>query len=413
MGQAGERRGRAQIIPCLLIVFWWCSVSGLAQQPAGNPLHTPPPASAYAGDAACASCHTTEARTYFQTPHYHDSSKPTRKTILGNFTPGKNVVRTANPNVIFAMIAAPDGLYQAAIDIANPQHLTGESHQFGIVIGSGRRAQTYLYWNGDELFELPISWWKSTNEWINSPGYVDGEVHFNRPVAARCLECHTNRFVWTPPPENRYVPESIVLGIGCEKCHGPGAEHVRRERSRHPPAAGSAEIAIVNPARLTRDRQLDVCALCHARGWPIAPSLSFQPGDRSTDYFRYDPEPPNAPVDVHGNQLAAMERSRCFLSGKLTCTTCHDVHRTQQQADAFSAKCLTCHHVQGCPESEKLGEAIRSRCIECHMPEGKSQAITARTDGQVLQAVMRVHTIAVYPEAAEAEAAKLRARASR
>lgn len=373
-------------------------VSPQSSSPA--PLHTPPPASAYAGDAACAECHAAEAKTYFATAHDQDSSPAGRKTILGNFTPGKNVLRTVNPSLIFAMIDAPDGFYQSAVNIADPQHLSGEAQKFDIVIGSGRHGQSYLYWKSDQLFELPVSYWTYTHEWINSPGYHDGQVNFNRPAEPRCLECHATTFQMTPPPLNRYDPKSLVLGIGCETCHGPGAEHAAHERSAHPPAAGAPDIAIVNPARLSRDRQMDVCGLCHASpGVPITPSLSFRPGDDLARYVKIDAPPPGAPVDVHGNQVNALERSRCFTSGKLTCVTCHNVHKSQENAASFSVHCLACHTVQSCPRFKQLGETIRTRCVECHMPVGKSAAITSGLEGEVLQAKMRTHRIAIYPEA--------------
>ncbi|HEX4005431.1 MAG TPA: multiheme c-type cytochrome [Acidobacteriaceae bacterium] len=369
-------------------------------QAASQDLHTPPPASAYAGDAACAECHAVEARGYFTTPHYHDSSAATRKTILGDFTPGKNVLKTPNPDLIFAMIQAPDGFYQSAVDIANPEHLTGEAQKFDIVIGSGRRGQTYLYWKGDELYELPVTYWTETNEWINSPGYIDGGVHFDRPIYPRCLECHATTFQTAPPPANKYQKDSLVLGIGCEKCHGPGAEHVEREKSAHPPAAGSAQIAIVNPARLPHDRQMDVCALCHAgAGMPLTASQSFRPGDDLAKYLTVTMPPPDAPVDVHGNQVQALEHSKCFTSGKLTCATCHNVHAKQETADSFSSHCLTCHTVQTCPRFKQMGEAIRTKCIECHMPLGRSQALTSQSEGKLLRAHLRQHRIAIYPDA--------------
>lgn len=373
-----------------------------AAQPTTRPagLDTPLPASAYAGDQACAACHAQEAKTYFQTPHFLDSSEASAKTILGDFTPGKNVVRTPYANTIFAMIAAPDGFYQSVVDISNPQNPTGRAERFDIVVGSGRHGQTYLYWKGNDLFELPVSYWSYTHAWINSPGYEDGGIHFDRPVMPRCLECHATRFDTAGPPPNRYVRASLVMGIGCETCHGPGAEHVRREQSAHPPAAGSPEIAIVNPAHLERDRQMDVCGLCHAGpGEPLAPARSFRPGDVLADYVKITLPPAHARVDVHGNQVNALERSKCFTSGKLTCSTCHNVHRTQESADAFSAKCLTCHTVRSCPRYRQMGEAIRGRCIECHMPIQKSVALTSQLNGELLQAQMRNHTIAIYPVA--------------
>ena len=386
-----------------------------AEQAATTGVKAPPPDSAYAGDAACASCHEKEAQTYFATPHYLDSSLPSAKTIVGDFTPGKNVLRTQNPNLIFAMIAADDGFFQSAVDIRDPQNLSGRAEKFDVVVGSGRHGQSYLYWKGDELFELPVSYWTYSHEWINSPGYVDGEVNFDRLVEPRCIECHMTRFdsmaPWpatptagvsgTPaPPRNRYRRDSLVLGIGCERCHGPGREHVEREQGANPPAAGSREIAIVNPARLVRERQLDLCALCHAGpGEPIAPALSFQVGDDIAGYLKITAPPANAPVDVHGNQVGALKASKCYLSGKLTCSTCHNVHRIQESADSFSGRCLTCHEVHACGRFKQLGESIRGKCIECHMPVGKSQVITSAMGGGLLQAEMRTHRIAVYPNA--------------
>jgi hypothetical protein len=365
---------------------------------------TPPPSTAYAGDQACASCHDKEARTYATTPHATDSSLPTAKTVLGNFTTGQNVLATANPNLIFAMVAADNGFYESAANIHNPEHPSGEAARIDLVIGSGRRGQTYLYWKGDQLFELPVSYWAFTHQWINSPGYVDGKVDFLRPIETRCLECHVTRFDSTPPPDNRYARSSLVLGIGCERCHGPGRLHVERESGVHPPRAGSTEIAIVNPARLPLDRQLDLCALCHAgAGEPIAPSLTFQAGDSLTQFVKITAPPANTPIDVHGNQVGALEASKCFTSGKLTCSTCHNVHQTQETADAFSSHCLQCHQVQACGRYRQLGQAIRGRCVECHMPIGQSQVLTAAAQGETFHARMRTHRIAIYPGAAAAQ----------
>lgn len=376
----------------------------VSQQPQSNtasatPLHAPPPASVYAGDSACAGCHQTEFQEYQSSPHHHDSAEATRDTVLGNFTPGRNVLRTRNPNLIFAMIKADDGYWQSSVDIAHPDHLTGIAERFDIVIGSGRRGQTSLYWKGDQLYELPVTWWAYTHRWINSPGYPDGQVHFDRPIIPRCLECHTTWFEALDPP-NHYEHDNMILGIGCEKCHGPGREHVERESSPHPPPPGSPEEAIVNPARLSPDRQMDVCALCHAGvGDSTAPPLSYRPGDVLADYVKITPPPPNVPVDVHGNQVNALERSKCYTSGKMTCATCHDVHQKQEDVDSYSTHCLACHEVQACGRFRVMGEAIRTKCVECHMPEGKSQGLNSHTGGQLLQAELRAHRIAIYPEA--------------
>lgn len=359
------------------------------------------PPSAYAGAAVCAECHEKEARTYAATPHALDSALPSAKTILGGFTPDQAVLRTKNPSLIFVMAATPDGFYQTAVNASDPQHLSREFKRFDIVFGSGRHGQTYLYWEGDRLFELPVSYWTYAHEWVNSPGYPDGELHWDRPVGPRCLECHASYFSWLPPPSNRYARDSVVLSIDCERCHGPGAKHLARERSATPPRAGSPDVGIINPARLTRDQQISLCSLCHAGGGaPIRTPMSFVVGDDIHDYLRITPPPLDAPVDVHGNQVGALQQSKCYSSGKLTCSTCHNVHETQENASAFSVHCLACHQVKACGRYRTMGERIRGRCIDCHMPEGTSKAIKTANNGQLMQATMRAHRIAVYPDAA-------------
>lgn len=372
-----------------------------SQLPAGvtDQTKVPPPTS-YAGDAACARCHAQRAKTYATTAHALDTSLPTAKTIAGDFSRENAVLRTRNENLAFAMVAAPDGFYQSAVYLSDPQHLKTEMKKFDIVVGSGRHGQTYLYWQDDQLFELPVSWWTYAKRWVNSPGYPDGELHWDRAVGPRCLECHASYFTWLPPSVNRYDKDRLVLGIDCERCHGPGALHVERESSATPPRRGSPEEAIVNPARLSRDQQLSLCSLCHAGGGPpVKAPMTFVVGDNIHDFLKIIPPPVDAPMDVHGNQVGALEQSKCFRSSKLTCSTCHDVHQKQENADEFSVRCLTCHREQACGRYRSMGKSIRSKCIECHMPLGRSNAIATSNAGQPMQATMRTHRIAIYSDA--------------
>lgn len=374
-----------------------------AARPAPAPSQPPP--SAYAGDAACAECHRGQSDTYAHTPHALDSSLPSARTIVGDFSDGHNVLRTANPNLIVAMTHEPQGYFQSAINIADPSHPTGEVQRFDIVIGSGRHAQTYLYWNDDKLFELPVSYWQWSHQWVLSPGFPDGQVHFERAVVPRCLECHGSYFKSLAPPLNRFDKSSIVLGINCERCHGPAARHVALERTAARPASqpthAPSDLAIINPAHLPRDRQLGLCALCHAGAVePIRPPLTFIAGDNIHDFLNIKPAAHGAPVDVHGNQVGALEQSKCFRSSTMTCSTCHNVHETQQDVASFNKHCLTCHQPRACGRYAKLGDAIRTRCIDCHMPLQESSIITSGATGRMLHAELRVHEIAIYPSAA-------------
>jgi hypothetical protein len=290
------------------------------------------------------------------------------------------------------------GFFQTAALRSYPMGLAHRTERIDVVIGSGRKGQSYAFWERDELYQLPVSYWTELDEWVNSPGFADGTAIFTRPITPRCLECHSTSFQSEAPPINRYDQTSLVLGITCEKCHGPGREHIARYQSKTPPKS-SADSAIVNPAKLSRDRQMDACALCHASGTsrPQVPALSFTPGKVLAEYVDLPAPKADMRVDVHGGHLELLKRSRCFQSSSnMTCTTCHDVHTTQRDPKTFAAKCISCHKVESCGQFTKLGHAIDSQCIDCHMPLEATQLIICSANGKQLQPQARNHTIGIY-----------------
>lgn len=353
----------------------------------------------FVGDAGCANCHALIANTYRETAHARTSNLASGKTIHGPFSSGRNELRTANPDLYFLMEKNGDRFTQTAWARSSNGEPKGRAETFEVVVGSGRKGQTYLYWSGENLFQLPVSYWTELNCWVNSPGYADGTANFERPTPPRCLECHASSFESLAPPENHYRKSSLVLGISCEKCHGPGSEHVARYRAKSPPK-NLGEAAIVNPARLGRAAQIDVCSLCHAGpGRALTPPLSFRPGDRLAEHLTFPTLDKEVAPDVHASQVQLMERSRCFRSGRMTCNTCHDVHQTQRTPEAFSARCLTCHQVENCGVFAQKAHAIDAQCVSCHMPLQKTQRIVSAVNGRALQPEVRSHLIAVYPHA--------------
>jgi len=353
--------------------------------------------SAYVGDDACRPCHQQEARTYAETAHHLTSRAPKRNSIAGKFTNGSNVLHTSNPYLSFEMTATKDGYFESAVEQLAPSKTISHTERIDVVIGSGRKGQTYLFWKGAELFELPVSYWTELDSWINSPGYPDGSPHFDKPVVPRCLECHASFFDWTPPPANRFNRGGVALGIHCEKCHGPGREHVARYSAKSPPAKGLAT-GILNPASFPRDRQIDACSLCHAgAAEAIGPPLSFVPGQAIDEYLYIPVSDKNAPVDVHGNQIQLLKESRCFRSSQMTCSTCHEVHQPQRDAAAFSEHCLSCHKAEACGRFPQMGKAIANNCVDCHMPLQESETLVSDTSGRKLKPRVRNHRIGIYP----------------
>ena len=255
----------------------------------------------YSGDLACRACHQEKFASYLATAHHKTSRLPDATSIAGSFAPAHNAMSTLNPELTFHMESRDGRFFETAVR-QKPGHPTKRTEPIDLVIGSATKGQTYLYWKENELFELPVSYWTALRRWVNSPGYVDGSADFDRPVPPRCLECHATYFEQTTPStsSNHYNKTNFVLGISCERCHGPAAAHIQARSA----ATNSPNQNPLPPRSLSRDLQIDICAQCHGgAGEPIAPSLSYRPGAPLSDFVKLQEPTATDRLDVHGNQV--------------------------------------------------------------------------------------------------------------
>ena len=306
-----------------------------------------------------------------------------------------------DPRLYFEMDARGGSYYQTAIAERAGKRLEHEE-KIGLVVGSGTRGQTYLFWSGNQLFELPVSYWKDGNQWIDSPGYKDGTANFERHVDPRCLECHSSYIqpLSTDPQTNVYDRKSLHPGISCESCHGPGTGHIAAETNSSTKPAKRMDSGILNPAKFVRDRQVDQCALCHngTERTEIAPAFTYVPGQDLNKYLGPNPADSTDQPDVHGNQVGLLKRSKCYQgSAAMSCSTCHDVHQPEHTAASYSDRCLNCHRWQSCGMAQAIGTRIQQDCIGCHMPLLQTGSIVSVTAGRALRTAIRTHWIKIYP----------------
>lgn len=348
------------------------------------------------GVGACRPCHQQVVDSFTQTAHFRTSAEATAHTIQGDFSRGHNVLRTRAKGIYFKMEQRAGSFYETGVDSGRGRSL---AERIDVVVGSGRRGQTYLFWRSGLLFELPVSYLTGLKQWINSPGYPDGQIDFSRLIVPRCLECHTTSFTLARDRRVVRYGRDYALGITCEKCHGAGEEHVAYHASHPGETRGRY---IVNPARFSRDRKVDNCALCHSgERDPKQPPFSYRPGLKLDDYL-VPPSARETPVpDVHGNQVALLQRSKCFsFSRDMSCTTCHDVHRPQRDVTWFAEKCLACHQTGQHPKAPEIGNRMLTSCVDCHMPNPESNAIQITTPTRRLALYFRSHAIGIYPDVA-------------
>jgi hypothetical protein len=355
----------------------------------------------FAGSAVCANCHKDIYDQHIHTEHHLTSAAVTEENILGSFVKGKNVFAFDMFNYV-QMEKRDSGFYQVYYNSGN----VIKEARFDIVVGSGRKGQSYLNWRDDRLVQLPITYFSPAGQWSNSPGYPPQKVVFNRPITSRCMECHSTYLEKTSDASTS--PESfdrnhIIFGVECEKCHGPAARHVDFQSQN--PDVKEARF-IVNPGKLSRERIMDLCALCHGgRLTKTRPSFTFQAGDTLSNYFTFNPVPPDAnAIDVHGNQLGLLSFSKCYTQSDMTCMSCHNIHENENgKIELFSQRCQNCHsegHEKLCKMTNDIGHAITQNCIDCHMPKQPSHAVAVYLQGAFTPtpALMRTHYIKVYPE---------------
>ena len=280
----------------------------------------------YSGSETCRNCHSRIYEYHVNTGHYLSSQPASDENILGSFEPGRNGF-LINALEKVAMEKRTEGNFQVQYVLEKEK----QKSKFDITVGSGKKGQSFLSWKYSSLIQMPITYFTPANTWSTSPGFNPRKIAFNRVVTSRCLECHSTYFQKTSDKDKHpeeFDKKNIVYGVDCEKCHGPGKEHVAFHVSN--PGIREAKF-IVNPGKLPRQRKLDLCALCHnGKLTKTAPSFSFQAGDSLLDFFEYSNIPLQGfEIDVHGNQLGMLSESKCYITSNMTCQSCHNVHENE------------------------------------------------------------------------------------
>ncbi len=314
-------------------------------------------APSFVGSGACRPCHAAIYQRW-------------SKTRMANVVQDPR----AHPEAVLGDFSHPNPLVPFTLD------------QVAFVYGSRWKQRYFARRNGD-YYVLPAQWdithqvWRPFHVEKNADWWVPyyPESNQDRPTGPLCDGCHSVNY----DIATRQVTE---WNVGCEKCHGPGGDHVRQ------PAASN----ILNPVRIDPIAASDVCIQCHSQGrlnanpvngryydWPVGYTAG-QPLSRlwtledhrlGETTFTHWPDGSAHKNRMQGNDFV---QSVMYRRG-ITCFSCHDVHGTGNTADLLKpadALCLECHGPRspagprGTIEQHTHHPAASTgaRCIECHMP---------------------------------------------
>ncbi len=328
------------VVALFLLQFSW-----LRAAPQG-PKWTPnkiPAQTTFAGTQACAECHADKVKTH-------------AKTTMGRAleTVAASEILRKHPKLTFRV-----GPYSYEILRRGEQSIytvTDGKETIALPIlyafGLGSAGQTYVLQGKDGLLESRLSFYNDSQGLDTTIGQsrelptslADAVGRdMSKDESLQCFSCHTTGAV----KGGKLNFNTLVPGIHCEACHGPGGEHIALGKKGEPNTH-----KIFNPGKLSGDDlNQEFCASCHRS----VEDVTALPRLGGLNNVRFQPY--------------RIFNSKCYSDERrISCIGCHDVHAPQPtELTAYDAKCTACHSPQ--EAQTKLCKVGKNNCASCHMPK--------------------------------------------
>jgi predicted CXXCH cytochrome family protein len=357
----------------------------------------------YVDAKLCYGCHASISAAYLHTGMGRSFGKPAAANTVEDYSANNRFYHAAS-GTWFEMVMRGGEYFQRRYQIGYGGAPTNVAEdRVDYYVGSANHARCYLHrTSSGGLVQLAVTWYaENGGAWAMSPGYDSPDQWYSqRGVPYECLFCH-NAYSDVPATYRRRgdpqtYPAVLPEGIDCQRCHGPGENHVRAAQAKDSKPEDLRR-TIVNPARLSAGRQLEICLQCHlettSRNLPESivrfdrAPFSYQPPEPLGDFKIFFDRAPagreNESFEI-AHSAYRLRESQCFLrsNGALTCITCHNLHDTpasSRTAGTYNGVCLRCHSLANGKHTSDPD------CVTCHMPK-------RRTD-DVVHAVMTDHLI--------------------
>jgi len=326
-------------------------------EPGWWPRRKPASLKEFAGNAACARCHSRIAVSQEATPMARTLMPIASADVLHS----RSDLVFRNRNYVY-QIKEKNAVTELSVTDGERRLTANLLWAFG----SGKLGQSYLFLRNGNYFESRVTYFSSlqnlhftpTRELL-SPHDLDEAIArpVDVPELLRCFSCHS----LGANVGGQLDTSKAALGVTCEACHGPGLKHVQAmEASQLQQGIGDEEgrRLIFDPGSLSPGDSVDFCGACHGAWWDV--KLSHVRGI----------------ANVRAQPYRLMS-SKCWGKGdaRLTCATCHNPHEPLSKASSwYDSKCLACHVTSPTakPTKERPGVACpvaTKDCTTCHMPK--------------------------------------------
>lgn len=354
----------------------------------------------YVGINTCKQCHSDIYNTFMQTGMGQSFDNATHAKSKGKFEEAK-VLYDKFSDLHYNPYWKGDTLKVTEFRLQGSDTIYKRVQAVSYIVGSGQHTNSHIINVKGYLYQAPFTYYAQKGQLDLPPGFENGHnTRFGRAIGLECMSCHNAYPKFVMGSENKY--DEVPQGINCERCHGPGGEHVRRKQMGEKiDTSKYIDYSIVNPGKLSADLQFQICQRCHLQGnavlKPGKSFFDFKPGMQLSEVMDvYLPRYKNADKDfIMASHADRLKQSQCFIvsaknnankdklhpyKNALTCVTCHNPHVTSKSLGDgyFNNKCQNCHtapqHTTCSAPQAKL-DAAKNNCVSCHMPRSGSTDI--------------------------------------
>ncbi len=356
-----------------------------------------PRGSDFVSSQVCSECHAEQFGRWKGSHHDLAMQHATEETVLGDFSDvvlehdGRTTRFFRRDGSFWVNTEGPDG--------------KPADYLISYTFGADPLQQYLIEFPGGRYQCLDVAWDVNLDRWFDVfPGDLvepGDEYHWTGRFQTwnlQCADCHSTFFEKNyNQGTDSYTSTYQEINVGCESCHGAGAQHVELARqwdSGRP--EGEPLGLLVDLDKSNAPEVLNACAACHSRRTAITDS--HMPGARFEDDYRlamldidlyHSDGQIREEVYVLGSYLqskmhqAGVSCVDChdphglglWLPGDSTCTQCHSPEAPLDRFPTLKQKVYAdpSHHFHP-PESEG------ARCVNCHMPETTYMVIDPRRD---------------------------------